>query len=249
LIRDAKGNLYGTTSGGGGTGCHSSHGCGTVFKLHPTGKETVLHRFAGPDGANPFSGVIMDTTCNLYGVTAGGGDLNCGGGYGCGVVYKLSKSGKFTVLHSFAGGATDGCSPFGTPAMDSNGNLYGTAWECGPLGVGIVWKLSNTGTETVLHNFSYGPSDGAYPGSGVLLDASGNLYGNTWEGGASGVGTVYKLDTSGTLTLLHSFAGPEGSSPVGGLIQDAQGNFYGTAEYGGSGVCNGGCGTVWKLTP
>jgi len=242
LLRDKAGILYGTTGNGG------AYGYGNVFELDKNGKETVLHSFAGgsSDGEYPYyTNLLMDKNGNLYGVTQnGGGATNCGNG-GCGVVYKLSKSGTLTVLHSFGGETTDGCYPFGTPAMDKMGNLYGTTNECGASSAGIVWKVSQSGTETVLHNFAGGMSDGANPYAGVIMDAKGNLYGDTDEGGASGDGTVYELNKKGTLTVLHSFAGSDGAYPYDNLIRDAKGNFYGTASEGG----NDSDGTVWKLSP
>jgi len=129
--------------------------------------------------------------------------------------------------------------------MDKMGNLYGTTNECGASSAGIVWKVSQSGTETVLHNFAGGMSDGANPYAGVIMDAKGNLYGDTDEGGASGDGTVYELNKKGTLTVLHSFAGLDGAYPYDNLIRDAKGNFYGTASEGG----NDSDGTVWKLSP
>ncbi len=248
LLRDQAGNLYGTT-----TNCGTS-GYGTAFKVDSTGIETVLHNFSGgqSDGANPaYAGLLRDQAGNLYGTTYGGGPSNAG------VVYELRENGTETVLYSFAGGSADGCYPFGTPAMDKKGNLYGTAESCGSSGRGIVWKLSKKGVETVLHNFSGGPSDGAYPYAGVILGSTGNLYGNTLGGGNenyNGYGTVYELSQNGTLTLLHSFDEADGAYPSGRLVRDASGNIYGTTQYGGDSNCNAGgnpygCGTVWKLTP
>jgi len=183
--------------------------------------------------------LLMDAKGNLYGVTAQGGASNKG------VVFKLSKNGRLTVLHSFVGGKADGCYPYGTPAMDAKGNLYGTTYMCGTANAGVVWKVGAKGTENVLHNFAGGSSDGAYPYAGVIMDAKGNFYGDTAYGGSSGDGTVYELNKKGKLTLLHSFAGSDGESPIGGLIRDAKGNLYGTAYEGGSDLY----GTVWKLTP
>jgi len=246
LIRDKSGNLYGTTEACG------SFGYGTIFKLSTTGKETVLHSFAGDaaDGAYPFlTSLVMDEEGNLYGVAQQGGSSDEG------VVYKLSRNGTLTVLHSFAGGATDGCYPLGTPAMDKDGTLYGTTEVCGSSDDGVVWKVSREGAETVLHSFAGGVPDGAWPYAGVSLDAKGNLYGDTEQGSSSncgglGCGTVYKLSKSGTLTVLHSFAGSDGSYLIGGLLRDANGDLYGTALEGGSSRnCPVGCGTVWKLIP
>jgi uncharacterized repeat protein (TIGR03803 family) len=240
LLRDKAGNLYGTTQA---CGASSS---GTVFRLSKSGKETVLHNFAGgaSDGANPlYASLLMDRKGALYGVAQYGGTSNEG------VVYKLSKSGALRVLHSFAGGTTDGCNPNGTPAMDSLGNLYGTAVACGSSNMGIVWKVSKKGTEKVLHNFTGGTTDGGVPIAGVILDAKGNLYGDTQYGGgtgclSTGCGTVYKLSKTGKLTLLHIFAGSEGAFPFGGVIRDTKGNLYGTTFLGGSPDW----GTVWQIT-
>ena len=245
LVQDANGNLYSTTEVGG-TGTNIG---GTVFKVSKAGKETVLHSFEGgsQDGAFPYlAGVIRDTKGNLYGDTFKGGASPYDGG----VVYKLGKSGALTVLHSFPVSEWDGELPMGTPVMDKQGNLYGTTSTGGP-NYGIVWKVSQKRKETVLHRFAGGPSDGAFPYAGVILDAQGNLYGVTTLGGTGTVcgqyacGTVYKLSKNGTLTLLHSFTGADGNYPVGGLIMDAKGNLYGTTVYGGS----GGYGTVFKVIP
>jgi len=245
LLRDKAGNLYGTTSECG------AYAYGTVFKLSKTGKKTVLHRFhGGSDGAYPAStSLVMDADGNLYGVTEYGGGIGCDG-YGCGTVYRLSQSRNLTVLHSFTGGATDGCGPYGTPAMDTKGNLYGTASGCGSSNDGIVWQVSKKGTETVLHNFVGGSSDGAYPTAGVIMDKKGNLYSDTMEGGGTGCdqdgcGTLYMLSKTGTLTLLHSFTGSDGGYPLGELIMDGKRNLYGTASVGGSSEY----GTVWQVAP
>jgi uncharacterized repeat protein (TIGR03803 family) len=239
LIMDAQGNLYGTTWAGG-------VGWGTVFKLDPSGKETVLHSFTDnfSDGASPFGSVIMDAAGNLYGTTY------VGGGHGYGTVFKLEPSGTETVLHSFTDGA-DGSLPSGNLIMDADGNLYGVADYGGnsscsnvghPSGCGTVFKLAPSGTLTVLYSFT-GGSDGADPSGGLIMDATGNLYGTTWGGGAYGYGTVFKLDSSGKETVLHSFQSSDGSGPSSGLIMDAKGNLYGTTYSGGA----YGKGTVFRL--
>jgi len=236
LIRDSEGDFYGTTVGGGASDW------GTVFKLSASGTETVLHTFNGgpSDGEFPFyTNLLIDAKDNLYGVTSQGGASNMG------VVFKLSKEGKFTVLHSFTGGTKDGCYPYGTPAMDTKGNLYGTAYKCGTAGSGVLWKMNAKRHETVLHSFAGGSSDGAYPYAGVIMDAQGNFYGDTAYGGSSNDGAVYKLSSKGKVTVLHSFTEADGESPIGGLIRDAKGDIYGTAYDFGSGAY----GTVWKITP
>jgi uncharacterized repeat protein (TIGR03803 family) len=233
VIRDAVGNLYGTTSFCGASGL------GTVWELDRNGKETILHTFAGADGAYPNSGnLLMDKEENLYGVTKQGGSANEG------VVYRLGKSGDLTVLHSFTGSATpDGCFPVGTLVMDPEGSLYGATGACGAFGYGTVWKLSQNRQESILHAFNWSASDGAFPFGGVIRDSQGNLYGSTGRGGpGDGDGTVYKLSRSGMFTLLHTFSITDGYYPHGELIRDTNGGLYGTCSLGGD---NGG--TVWSL--
>src|SRR5208283_5070680 len=125
LVVDTSGNLFGTTSECGSTGYPGS---GTIFKIDSAGNFTVLHSFAGSDGAYPYFGhLTMDKNGVLYGVTP------LGGAYDAGVLYKLTTDGRLSVLHSF-GGASDGCYPWGTVAMDKAGNLYGTTHSCGSNG-------------------------------------------------------------------------------------------------------------------
>jgi uncharacterized repeat protein (TIGR03803 family) len=194
LLRDAAGNLYGTTDLGGAESEACSgfgHACGVVFKLSPTGTESVLHTFTGgADGANPYAGLTQDAAGNLYGTASGGGSSACNPPYGCGVVFKLSPTGPdFTVLHSFTGGA-DGQLPLAGLVRDAAGNLYGTTAFGGASDNGVVFKLSTTGIEMVLHSFT-GGADGAQPYAGLILDLAGNLYGTTKYGGDNS-STCYK---------------------------------------------------------
>jgi uncharacterized repeat protein (TIGR03803 family) len=247
LVRDAAGNFYGATAGGG-----FGHG-GVVFKLDPTGKETVLHRFSMTDGASPSGGLVRDAAGNLYGTTVGAG------AFGGGTVFKLTPTSsrwKETVLHSFRGSPTDGANPPGGLLRDVAGNLYGTTSSggSGPCaiyqsGCGVIFKVSTTGKETVLHRFAGYPTDGATPYSWLARDSAGNLYGTTSDGGAYGDGAVFKLDTTGNETLLYSFTGgTDGANPSAGLFRDAAGNLYGSTVFGGSGDCGGGgCGVIFKL--
>jgi uncharacterized repeat protein (TIGR03803 family) len=237
LNRDKAGNLYGTTLYGGAQG-----GFGTVFKLSPGGKKTVLHSFAGtPDGEDPRSVLMRDTAGNLYGTTQYGGTQ---GGFG--TVFKLDAKGKLTLLHSFAG-TPDGEDPYSGLLRDKAGSLYGTTQYGGKGGgFGTVFKLDVKGKLTLLHSFT-GTPDGVNPLAGLLRDAEGNLYGTTQYGGThGGYGTIFKLNAKGKLTLLHSFGGmPDGQNPYSRLIRDPAGNLYGTTFYGGS----SGYGTVFKLNP
>jgi uncharacterized repeat protein (TIGR03803 family) len=248
LIQDANGNFYGTTPIGGGSTCRGGLGCGTVFELDTNGKETVLYSFRlVPDGASPNAGVIQDATGYFYGTT------ELGGVYNKGTVFKLSNTGVETVLHSFR--ATQyGGGPTGGLTQDGNGNLYGTTLGGGDNNNGQVFKLSNTGKETVLYRFT-GKADGGNPYAGVIRDAQGNLYG-TAEGGVHHGGMVFKLSKTGKLTVLHSFCRDypkcaDGSAPEAGVIRDAKGNLYGTTFSGGDLSCGKGqgCGVVFKLTP
>ena len=235
LVRDKAGNLYGTTSQGG------TSNDGIVFKISPSGKETILHTFTGSatDGKYPtYTTLLMDAQGNFYGVTEEGGSADGG------ILYKLSKTGKLTILHSFKGGTTDGCNVLGTPFMDAAGNFYGTTSSCGTHTLGTVWEVKKNGQERLLHSFAGGTSDGEYPLAGVVKDATGNLYGNTETGGASDVGTVYRISNTGKFTLLHSFDGTDGKYPYGSFAQNSKGTIFGSTQNGGT----IGYGTVWKIT-
>jgi uncharacterized repeat protein (TIGR03803 family) len=128
--------------------------------------------------------------------------------------------------------------------LDSAGNLYGTTQYGGAFNRGTVFKLDQSGSETVLYSFT-GGTDGAYPQSQLIWDGASNLYGTTTEGGASNNGTIFKLAPAGTQTALYSFAGsPDGAYPMAGVIRDTAGNLYGTTFRGGS---NSTAGTVYRL--
>ena len=226
LIQDDKGNLYGTTTFGG------TSGSGIVFKINKAGKETILHSFTGaPDGAYPFAGLVRDDAGNLYGTTFSGGTGSCT--MGCGTVFKVSKSGQEKVLYNFQN-ANDGSSPYSGLVRDDAGNLYGVAEKGGTLGGGVVFKLNKQGHETVLYNFS-GGTDGLLPLGALLLDSAGTLYGTTEQGGDYGHGTVFKLTKKGKLTVLYSFTGADdGDAPVATLLMDATGNLFGMTSQGGT---------------
>jgi len=234
LTMDHAGNLYGTTSDGGSR-CRT---CGTVFKLEHKNSGWVfytLYSFSGPDGANPQARVSIGPDGNLYGTTTYGGAANNG------VVFRLQPPPSFcrafscpwteTVLYSFEGGG-DGAQPtYGDLTFDAAGNIYGTTPTSGGHGCGMVYELSPSNghwTETILYRFQCG-EDGNQPYAGVIFDSTGNLYGTTAAGGASGEGVVYKLTNTGSgwsETTIHSFDS-NSISPYGGLIFDAHGNLYG----------------------
>jgi len=243
LIMDAKGNLYGTTLGGG------TYGYGTVFKLDPSGNQTVLHSFAGnlDDGGTLNANLIMDASGNLYGTTYQGSAPS-----GAGTVFRLDPAGNETILHRFTGGS-DGAHPESGLIMDAEGNLYGTTFDGGAYGIGAVFKLDPSGNETVLHSFT-GGSDGWMPYAGLIMDDQGNLYGTTFSSNApaQGNGVVFKLDPAGSETVLYTFTGGrDGAWPFAALIMDTARNLYGTTYVGGNLNCTSsqGCGTVFKLDP
>ncbi|HEY5048622.1 MAG TPA: choice-of-anchor tandem repeat GloVer-containing protein [Rhizomicrobium sp.] len=262
LIGDAARNPYGTTGYGGESNCgslYNNEGCGTVFKMDQTGRETLLYSFKfGADGAQPYGSLIRDAAGNLYGTTTGGGNYNCP--TGCGIVFKVDPNGVETEPYVFTGGR-DGAIPFGGVALDAAGNLYGTTSAGGAYSEwGTVFRLDASGHETVLYNFT-GGADGGGPFSGLTRDVAGNLYGTTEFGGdlschlfgAQGCGIVFKLDTAGKETVLHAFTGrSDGATPMGGLIVDSAGNLYGTASERGDLSCDVrhiGCGVVFEITP
>ena len=259
LISDSAGNLYGTTMTGG------SAGAGVVFKLDPTGKETVLYTFTGgTDGGLPTTGLVQDSVGNLYGTTGSGGACSFQPytTNGCGVVFKLDPTtGQETVLYTFTAGS-DGAGP-GPLFLDNSGILYGmttaaggdASGNCGSGGCGVVFKLDpSTSTYTVLYTFT-GGADGGQPSqwSGLIQDSAGNFYGTTSQGGLNtyvcggiGCGVVFKLDSTGKETVLYTFTGQaDGGTPMASLIRDAAGNFYGTTQNAGT----FGWGVVFKLDP
>lgn len=252
VVMDSGGNLYGTTISGGGGQC--AGGCGIVLRLSPGANgwtETVIHRFAGSDGANPYSGVVLDATGNLYGTAT------AGGAYGHGTIYELARTGPntwtYTVLYSFKG-SPDGATPYAPPVLDSAGNLYGTTYQGGTRNRGTAYELSaptgGSWSESVLHSF-HGTTDGTDLFEGLVLDAAGNLYGAAETGGLANCGVVFKLSPNGTggwsETILHTFLGlnaQDGANP-NALIFDPAGNLYGATVGGGS----YNPGTIFKMTP
>jgi uncharacterized repeat protein (TIGR03803 family) len=179
----------------------------------------------------------------------------------CQTVSMQTPSGKLRVLFTFQG-QQDGGNPNGGLVQDAAGNLYGTTYDGGDLnctngifpGCGVVFKLDRAGHETVLYSFKGEPGDGRNPcAEGVIRDSTGNLYGTTCYGGAfANNGIVFKLDSSGHETVLHSFTGrDDGGVPKAGLVRDAAGNLFGSTYYGGSSACNDGagvgCGVVFKI--
>jgi hypothetical protein len=274
--------LYGTTEYGGNlANCDGS--CGTVFKTARSGSgwiETPIYKFTGvPDGANPMGRVIVGPDGALYGTTVMGGTGPCDiGSGGCGTVFKLQPPPTFcasflcewreTILYDFASYA-DGAWPEAEIVFDQAGNIYGSTGTggTGPCGhgaysgCGTIFKLTPNGhgswSKSTLYSFQGAPNDGEGPGTGLVLDQAGNVYGTTAGGGLQcpydePCGVVFRLTPSGSQwqeTILYFFTGgSDGYLPGSGLISDGHGNLFGAAAAGGQGI-DGGNGTVFELTP
>jgi uncharacterized repeat protein (TIGR03803 family) len=221
LVMDSSGNLYGTSVSGG------TANDGTVFELaNGSSTITTLANFTGANGANPYAGLVMDPSGNLYGTTANGGAANDG------TVFELAAgSGTITTLASF--NCTNGANPLGVLTLDSQGNLYGTANLGGASNHGTVFELA-AGSSTITTVASFNGTNGSGPVAGLIMDGSGNLYGTAANGGAYNNGTVFKVvHGSGAITALASFQhSTTGANPQGSLVMDASGNLYGTTENG-----------------
>jgi len=224
LVQGRDGNFYGTTFSGGSY-CPPD-GCGTVFKITPSGTLTTLHSFEGngTGGGGPVAALVQATDGNFYGTTGI-------------TVFKITPGGTLTTLHTFYG--ADGAQPYAGLVQASDGNFYGTTLYGGANGgcnygegCGTVFKITPSGTLTTLHSFCSQPNctDGDSPHAGLVQATDGDLYGTTSAGGnASNEGTVFKITAGGTLTTVYSFHGtPDPGIPYAGLVQAADENFYGT---------------------
>jgi uncharacterized repeat protein (TIGR03803 family) len=273
-LLNLNGTLYGTTS----VNAANDLG-GTVFSITASGKEKVLCYFGTNSchGSEPYAGLVA-VNGTLYGTTAYGGSGKGCDGLGCGTVFSITTSGTESVIHSFAGGSTDGAQPM-SGLIAVNGTLYGTTFGGGAGNDGTVFSITTSGRERVLHSFGRS-SDGENPGVGLTRVGS-RLYGTTVNGGGDspfgslcsggcrvpdyfigarnpivGGGTVFSITTDGREKVLHSFgARGDGEVPLAVLIYD-KGKLYGTTAYGGSGSASGcyatylsGCGTVFAITP
>lgn len=232
VIFGKKSYLYGMTPLGGG------FSEGTIYKVGPTGDEQILYSFTdGDDGGDPQGNLVMDKSGNFYGAACLNGANNAG------TVFRLSASNTFTVIYAFQGG-NDGFCPNGGMVFDKHGNLYGTTFEGGSSNVGTIFKLTPSGTHTVLHSFA-GGADGSSPNGGLTIDGKGNVYGTSTGGGSFSHGTLFELSAAGTYTVQWNFSGgADGSSPNGGLVL-YKGVYFGTTAGGGT----GGAGVLYGWSP
>jgi uncharacterized repeat protein (TIGR03803 family) len=248
LTANSTGDLFGSTFGtkkNKNTGKHCSKSCGgNVYSLAGGG----LYSFArGPDGEFPNSPLLIDAKGSFFGTA----DDSNGG-----IVYHLSLSGRFHLLHSFCNGCGDGSGPSGALVADAAGNMYGTTVGGGLNDGGTVFKIGRDGTTDIVYSFctQSNCSDGAEPLSGLIADHAGNFYGTTSGGGTQSRGTVFRLTPDGSEAVLHSFCEKkrcaDGNAPLAPVIADSQGNLYGTTELGGTFGQDGPYGgVVFKLAP
>ncbi|MGC1381703.1 MAG: choice-of-anchor tandem repeat GloVer-containing protein [Candidatus Baltobacteraceae bacterium] len=233
-----NGSLFGTTMYGGKGGVHKcfgdQSGCGIVYKIDPSGRESTLYAFSGgADGANPAGGLLVSNR-KLYGTTTGGT-------VGHGTVFTMGLSGTQHVLYNFKGIPSDGSYPVGT-LVDFNGNFYGVTELGGAYNVGTVFQVKHDGTERVVHSFS--SSEGEYPIGLVALH--GVLYGTTEAAGLHKRGTVFAITPGGDFHVVYAFKGfpqSDGAYPAARPIA-VNGVLFGTTGGGGA----HGEGTIYRLT-
>jgi uncharacterized repeat protein (TIGR03803 family) len=240
VFQASDGNFYGTADFGG------PDNKGTVFKVTPTGVETVLYSFGSManDPAAVFSSLVEGDDGNFYGVSEGGGTSHEG------AVFKITPQGVLTLVHSFSGGTSDGSGLGYGLLKGTDGNFYGVAGS-GPNGGGIIYKVTSAGVETIVYAFGSSVSGGVgyFPEGTLSEDSDGNLYGGTEAGGYARTvcgnegcsstgwsGTIFEIPAAGHAILLTDF-GPdaaEGTNPSGPPIQGQDGILYGVTTSGGA---------------
>ncbi len=243
-----QGAVLGGASQGGDTTC-GSQGCGVIYRLTANGTETVLYAFKGSsanDGSTPNAPVMNPVTQNVEGTTSGGGINSAACPNGCGTAYTLDSAGGEAVLHAFAG-SPDGNEPIGIPVLAPDGTLYGVTFygggSAGTTGAGTVFAIDSAGNESIVYRFT-APPDGTNPNGSLVRDAAGNLYGTTTYGGSGhcnngflpGCGIVFKIDSAGNESVLHSFTGGSAGEYPNSLLIDGSGNLYGSSLYHNQGM-------------
>lgn len=249
VIRGQGGAFYGTTFYGGGAAD------GTLFRVRPDGSFTVLHDFNYQDGCQPVGRLVQTSDGDLYGVTSDCGTTRTGGS-SRGALFRLSPSGRYTVLHGFTGSSEPnlGWAPFGGLLQASDGNLYGTSslggiWTCtgngcSGTGGGVLYRLDpRTDEVSQLHVFSGGLEGGNLRGD-LIQGSDGLLYGVTWQGGLHGAGTLYRSTLDGDVEVLRHF-NSAGGAQAGRLTEGEDGWIYGMTTLGGE----AGDGTIYRVSP
>ncbi len=231
-VQAADGNYYGVTEG------QPFLPSPTMYKITAAGVFSTVHTFNNTtEGYNISAGLIQGTDGNLYGCTVYGGTGNAG------TIFKITTSGVVTVLHAFTGLA-DGNGCYYTLVQGTDGKLYGTAGS-GTFGAGIVFKITTSGSYSAIHQIN-GTTDGFGIKSGLIQATDGNFYGVTQNQGSATNGTLYKITSTGTYTVVHNFDSPTGDIPASAPYQHTNGILYGSTTYGGSGA-NSGAGVFYSL--
>lgn len=228
----ADGNYYGTTYVGGAASD------GAIYQITPAGVFTVIYSFGTTNskgGIFPVAPLTLGPDGNLYGTTSSGG-------IGNGVVFRISTTGSYGVVHTFD--SSNGGSPYAPVSFGADGAMYGTTLYGGYNVAGTVFRLTTGGAYKVLHSFGSGSQDGKSPYAGILPASDGGFYGATSSGGAGGFGTVFRITSGGSYSILHSFAGTDGSRAQSALLQMPLGAIYGQAASGGA----YGKGVIYALT-
>ena len=219
LTLATDGQFYGATTDGG------DYGFGSIFKITQDGVFTRLYSFhGGADGSHPVGPPIESLAGQFYGSANGGGSA------GMGTIYKITKYGEFTLLHTFTG--ADGSGPTGPLTQGTDYFFYGTATGGGVNGDGTIFRVDRDGVFNLLHSFD--GTHGQLPTVGLIQANDGDFYGVTPFGGTNSLGVVFKMDSGYSVTVLHNFDGTtDGYGPWAPLLQATDGNLYGTANGGG----------------
>jgi uncharacterized repeat protein (TIGR03803 family) len=237
IAQGRDGNMYSTAPGGAPADGYF----GAAYKVTPSSALTVLYDFGsgtGSDGGYPYGGLTLGADGNFYGTT------NSLSGVSNGTVFKMTPAGALTTFYSFAD-ASDGARPYAPPIQGTDGNFYGTTSGDGSGNFGSIYKITPSGTFTVLYTCEITHCEDLQ--APLIQGTDGNFYGTSEYGGTSGgsYGTIFKITSAGKLTVIYNFDYTHGAQPIGGLVQATDGNFYGTTEGGGT----LGVGVVFKITP
>ena len=238
LVLARDGNFYGSAALGGDSKCGlNNEGCGTVFQVTPAGAETTLHVFELLDGIMPMDGLAQSINGDLYGVTPEYGPFHGG------TVFKFTTQGQFETIHNFDNSCALVCHPNPDLVQTASGTFWGTSPIGGPQNSGTIYKMSQSGTVTIMHTFcSFPGCSDAAPTMGLVLATDNAFYGmTTADDCTNACGTIFKITSKGVFTTLYTF---KNASPIfDELFQATNGSFYGLARDGGE----FGYGIIFKL--